>query len=83
MAVATKVSVGTSTTSPGPTPSPSSARCSAAVPELTATAPVVPTRAATSCSKASTSGPNGVTQPERSAEIRYDSSSAPTSGEDR
>src|SRR4051794_7313916 len=63
-------------------PRASSARCNAAVPELTATACGTPHLAATSASNASTAGPAGATQPERSASTRYCSSRSPTSGED-
>ena len=57
---------GTITSSPGPTPAANAAACSAAVPELTATACRAPTCAATARSKAGTWGPV-VSQSERSA----------------
>ncbi len=51
------MALGTSTSSPAPTPSASSAGWRAAVPELTATAPATPSRAAIARSNSSTRGP--------------------------
>ncbi len=62
LALAEKVSVETSTSSPGPTPASSSARCSAAVPELSASACGAPTRRRELRSNASTCGPSGAIQ---------------------
>src|SRR4029079_17255016 len=56
-ALAANVHVGTMTSSPGPTPIASSARCSAAVAELTATAFGNPTNAANASSNSLTRGP--------------------------
>ena len=62
LTLATIVRVLTRTSSPGPTPTSRSARCSAAVPEQTATAWGAPIARANSRSKASTCGPRGATQ---------------------
>ena len=56
-AVAINVWAVVMTSSPGPTPTASSARCNAAVPEPTPTAPFAPTLAANACSKPATSLP--------------------------
>src|SRR3989344_6429221 len=63
--VAAKVSAGTSTSSPFLTPAAKYAACRAAVPELTATAYLVPAALASERSNRSTAGP-WVSQPERS-----------------
>jgi hypothetical protein len=55
--VATNVIAVVITSSPGPTPAASRARWSAAVPELTATAWLVPQWVANAVSKRSTSSP--------------------------
>lgn len=57
LAVAAKVKDGTITSSPGPTPAASRPRCSALVPELTATHGRPSTSAENSSSNAATSGP--------------------------
>src|SRR5713101_8361255 len=55
--VAIKVCDEVITSSPGPTPNASRARCNAAVPDATPTAPFAPTAAANACSKSDASGP--------------------------
>src|SRR3954463_11038002 len=75
--------VEVSTTSPGPTPRPTRPTCSAAVPELRATAWGTPMRAHISDSNAARSGPAGATQPDAIASATYLASSSPTSGAER
>ena len=58
-------------------------RCRAALPDESATAQDRPVTAASSASKASTSGPSGATQPERIARTSASSSCCVTSGEER
>ena len=77
LAVAAKVKDGTTTSSPGPMPAASSPRCSALVPELTATQVWPPTMAANSSSKAATSCP-WTRRPLRSTCITAAVSSSPT-----
>ena len=76
---AMNVRAGTITSSPGPTPAATSAICSAAVPELAATARSVPTKEANSASKAATSGPAAI-WPERRTRSTASSSAEPTAG---
>jgi hypothetical protein len=64
LTVATKVIEGTTTSSPGPRPAAAQARCSAAVPLVTARAWRAPVKAANSRSNASVSGPM-LNHPER------------------
>ena len=81
-AVAGNVYAGTITSSPGPIPSASAARCSAAVPDDTATACSTSHARATSASSSATFGPI-VSCPVPSTSATSASSSAPTSGQAR
>src|SRR5690348_7657869 len=80
---AAKVSVLTSTSSPGPTPITCNARCSAAVPELTAVALGLPTVSQNSYWNASTCGPSGAIQLLANASATRAASSAPRCGGER
>ncbi len=82
-AVAANVNDGTSTVSPRRTPAAISARCSAAVPLLSATACRTPTSSAHLASNASRSGPTGATQFESNASSSSFRSTSVTSGGDR
>jgi hypothetical protein len=75
LAEATNVSGDVITSSPGPMPAAATAAWSAAVPELTATAWLAPTAAATARSSSATAGPV-VSQPERSAAVTACTSSS-------
>ncbi len=79
MAVAAKVKDGTITSSPGPSPRASSERCSADVPELTATQYAAPVTGANSSSNAFTSGPC-TTMPLRSTRTAASMSASEISG---
>ena len=67
------------TSSPGPTPSATSARCSAAVPDVTASACFASTYSAKRRSSSAARGPV-VSQPERSVSVTASISSSPTAG---
>src|SRR4051794_7079631 len=79
LADAAKENEGRITSSPGPIPMPSSARCSAEVPELTATQCRPSTSAENSFSNAATSGPCA-TMPERRTRSTAARSSSPIRG---
>lgn len=76
-AVATNVIGEVTTSSPGPIPAAAYATCSAAVPEVTATAGVPPVCSARSSSKRVTAGPV-VSQSPRSTSVTAATSSSET-----
>ena len=67
------------TSSPGPTPSPSRERCSAAVPEATASTCSAPTYSANRSSSSAVRGPV-VSQPDRRVSVTAAISSSPIAG---
>ena len=79
--LAAKVNEGTRTSSPGPHPRPFKIRCSAAVPELTATAWGTPRYSAMRCSNSSALGPSA-RRPERRTSATASTSVSSISGAD-
>jgi len=81
LTLAAKVNEGTSTSCPGPHARPFKIRCSAAVPELTATAWGTPAYSAMRCSNSSTLGPSA-RRPERRTSVTTSTSVSSISGAD-